>query len=74
MAARHRLSCLTYRKGFKKARANYFCFHFACFGCGVAWPKGFQLRVLGRNLQEGSVETIEAIVSDDVHTIDKNGQ
>lgn len=40
----------------------------------MAWPKGFQLRVLGRNLQEGSVETIEAIVSDDVHTIDKNGQ
>jgi hypothetical protein len=40
----------------------------------VTWPKGFQLRVLGRSLQEGSVETIEAMVSDDVHTIDKNGQ
>lgn len=40
----------------------------------MAWPKGFQLRVLGRNLQQGSVETIEAMVFDDMHTLDNNGQ
>ena len=74
MAARHRLNRLTYRKGFKKARANSLCFHFPCFGCGLTWPKGFQLRVLGRNLQQASVETIEAMVFDDMHTLDNNGQ
>lgn len=38
-----------------------YCLSFPCFGCDLTLPEGFDPRVLGCNLQENSVETIEAI-------------